>query len=181
MHQDGVIYGTTILAVRRHGVTALGGDGQVTQNQTVLKGTAVKIRRLQDGKVLAGFAGAVADALALFDRFEGKLKEFATLRRAAVELAKDWRTDRYLRRLEAMLIVADPDALLLVSGTGEVIEPDDACLAVGSGGNFALAAARALLRHTDLSAREVVTAALTIASELCVYTNNHLTVEEVGG
>jgi ATP-dependent HslUV protease, peptidase subunit HslV len=181
MHQDGVIYGTTILAVRRGGKTALGGDGQVTQNQTVLKGTAVKIRHLQDGRVLAGFAGAVADALALFDRFEAKLKEFNNLRRAAVELAKDWRTDRYLRRLEAMLIVADAGALLLVSGTGEVIEPDDACLAVGSGGNFALASARALLRHTELSAREVVSASLTIASELCVYTNNHLTIEEVEG
>ncbi len=180
MEHGSGIYGTTILAVRRDGRTALGGDGQVTQNQTVLKGTAVKIRRLQEGQVLAGFAGAVADALALFDRFEAKLKEFNSLRRAAVELAKDWRTDRYLRRLEAMLIVADADALLLVSGTGEVIEPDDACLAVGSGGNFALAAARALLRHTDLSAREVVSASLTIASELCVYTNNHLTIEEVG-
>ena len=180
MEHAAAIYGTTILAVRRDGKTALGGDGQVTQNQTVLKGTAVKIRRLQEGRVLAGFAGAVADALALFDRFEAKLKEYSSLRRAAVELAKDWRTDRYLRRLEAMLIVADADALLLVSGTGEVIEPDDACLAVGSGGNFALAAARALTRHTEMGPREVVTAALTIASELCVYTNNHLTIEEVG-
>ena len=178
-HGQGKIYGTTILAVRRDGITALGGDGQVSMQSTVLKGSAVKIRKLQDGAVLAGFAGSVADALALFDRFEGKLSEFNSLRRAAVELAKEWRTDRYLRRLEAMLVATDGEALLLVSGTGEVIEPDDDCLAVGSGGNFALAAARALRKHTKLSAREIVTEALTIASELCVYTNDHLTVEEV--
>jgi ATP-dependent HslUV protease subunit HslV len=194
MSISGAIHGTTILAVRRDGVTALGGDGQVTNQATVLKGTAVKIRRLKDGAVLAGFAGAVADALALFDRFEGKLSEFASLKRAAVELAKDWRTDRYLRRLEAMLIAADESALLLITGTGEVIEPDkpDAgeaeagapgdglCLAVGSGGNYALAAAQALLKHTKLSAREIVREALTIAADLCIYTNSSITIEEVG-
>jgi len=185
MSIGGAIHGTTILAVKRGGLTAIGGDGQVTNQATVLKGTAVKIRRLQEGKVLAGFAGAVADALALFDRFEGKLKEFNNLKRAAVELAKEWRTDRYLRRLEAMLIVADPKALLLVSGTGEVIEPDpmekegEACLAVGSGGNYAVAAAQALLRHSDLDAEQVVRESLSIAADLCVYTNTHITVESV--
>jgi ATP-dependent HslUV protease subunit HslV len=185
MSISGAIHGTTILAVRRGGVTAVGGDGQVTNQDTVLKGTAVKIRRMQEGRVLAGFAGAVADALALFDRFESKLGEFANLRRAAVELAKDWRTDRFLRRLEAMLLVADQETLLLISGTGEVIEPDTlseegaAALAVGSGGTFALAAAQALLRHTKLSASELVSEALGIAAELCVYTNASITVEEV--
>ena len=179
MGVHGVISGTTILAVRRDGITALGGDGQVTNNDTVLKGSAVKIRRLQEGRVLAGFAGSVADALTLFDRFESKLGEHPSLRRAAVELAKDWRTDRYLRRLEAMLICADPEALLLVSGNGEVIEPDDDCLAVGSGGNFALAAARALLAHTGLEAKAIVEEGLKIAADLCVYTNNQLTIEEV--
>lgn len=197
MSISGALHGTTILAVRRNGVTALGGDGQVTNQATVLKGTAVKIRRLKDGAVLAGFAGAVADALALFDRFEGKLSEFASLKRAAVELAKDWRTDRYLRRLEAMLIAADETALLLITGTGEVLEPDKPgesaggvasaaagdglCLAVGSGGNYALAAAQALLRHTELGAAEIVREALGIAAELCIYTNSSITVEEVGG
>ncbi len=187
MSIGGEIHGTTILAVKRGGLTALGGDGQVTNQATVLKGSAVKIRRLQEGRVIAGFAGAVADALALFDRFEGKLKEFANLKRAAVELAKDWRTDRYLRRLEAMLIVADPAALLLVSGTGEVIEPDtmehegESCLAVGSGGSYAVAAARALLRHSDLGAEEIVRESLRIAGELCIYTNSHISVETVQG
>jgi ATP-dependent HslUV protease subunit HslV len=191
---DGAIRGTTILAVRRGGITALGGDGQVTNETTILKGSAVKIRRLQEGRVLAGFAGAVADALTLFDRFEAKLTEFNNLKRAAVELAKDWRTDRYLRRLEAMLICADADSLLLLSGTGEVIEPDrepsadgepsDAqCAAAGSGGTYALAAARALLKHApaEMPAREVVHEALGVAADLCIYTNRELTVEEVGG
>ena len=151
----------------------------------MLKGTAVKIRRMQDGRVLAGLAGAGADALALFDRFEAKLKEFNNLKRAAVELAKEWRTDRYLRRLEAMLIVANTEALLLVSGTGEVIEPDpmdkpgEACLAVGSGGTYAVAAAQALLKHSKLDAAAIVRESLGIASELCIYTNRHITVEEV--
>lgn len=173
----GELHGTTILAVRRKGVTALGGDGQVTNGATILKGSAVKIRRMNEGKVLAGFAGSVADALTLFDRFEARLTEFNNLRRASVELAKDWRTDRYLRRLEAMLIVADKDNLLLLSGSGEVIEPDDHCLAVGSGGNFALASARTLLRHSKLNAEEIVRESLKIASELCVYTNDSITVE----
>jgi len=183
MATDGAIHGTTILAVRRNGLTALGGDGQVTVADTVLKGTAVKTRRLQEGKVLAGFAGSVADAMTLFDRFESKINEHPTLKRAAVELAKDWRTDRYLRRLEAMLVCADAETLLLVSGSGEVFEPDDDCIAVGSGGNFAIAAARALLRHgpEKMTAEEIVREALGIASELCVYTNDHVTVEVIGG
>jgi ATP-dependent HslUV protease subunit HslV len=181
MASNGEIRGTTILAVKRGGKTVLGGDGQVTQNSTVLKGSAVKIRKLQEGRVLAGFAGSVADALTLFDRFEGKLNEHPSMKRAAVELAKDWRTDRYLRRLEALLVCSDGESLLLLSGNGEVIEPDDDCIAVGSGGNFALAAARALLRHTDMDARAIVEAGLNIAADLCVYTNNNLTLEEVGG
>ena len=180
-------HGTTIVAVRRNGLTALGGDGQVTTGATIMKKGAVKIRRLQQGGVIAGFAGSVADALTLFDRFEAKLTEFNQLRRSAVELAKDWRSDRYLRRLEALLVCADKDAMLLLSGSGEVIEPDagpkegDCAIAVGSGGNYALAAARALLSHTDLTARSVVEESLRIASELCVYTNAQISVEEVGG
>ena len=183
---SGAIHGTTILAVKRNSITALGGDGQVTNQATVLKSGAVKIRRLSQDRVVAGFAGAVADALALFDRFESKLSEFNSLRRAAVELAKDWRTDRYLRRLEAMLVAADNESLLLISGTGEVIEPDrepdsDAqCVAVGSGGSYALAAARALLKHTTLAPAEVVREALAIAADLCIYTNQQISVEEVG-
>jgi ATP-dependent HslUV protease subunit HslV len=187
-------HGTTILCVRRGGITALGGDGQVTTGATVMKAGAVKIRRLQSGRVLAGFAGSVADALTLFDRFEAKLGEFNSLKRAAVELAKDWRSDRYLRRLEALLIAADAQNMLLLSGTGEVIEPDavgseaaaaesaaagqDACLSVGSGGNYALAAARALLAHTALGAAEIVRQSLEIAADLCIYTNRHITIEE---
>jgi ATP-dependent HslUV protease subunit HslV len=174
-----IIRGTTILAVRRDGLTAIGGDGQVSHGSTILKGRAVKIRKLDEGNVVAGFAGSVADALTLFDRFESKLKEHPDLRRAAVELAKDWRSDRFLRRLEAMLIAADPKTMLLLAGTGEVLEPDDDCCAVGSGGNYALAAARALLRHTQLPAGEIVRDALGVASELCIYTNGHITVEEV--
>jgi ATP-dependent HslUV protease subunit HslV len=180
---------TTILAVRRSGVTALGGDGQVTLGATVLKGGAVKLRRLQDGRVIAGFAGGVADALSLFDRFEAKLSEFNSLKRAAVELARDWRSDRFLRRLEAVLIAADAASLLLISGTGEVVEPDalqlgqaqpgDSCLAAGSGGNYALSAAQALLAHSSLSAREIVDASLRIAAGLCIYTNDRITIEEV--
>jgi ATP-dependent HslUV protease, peptidase subunit HslV len=185
-HSGAAIYGTTILAVRRGNVTALGGDGQVTHGATVLKASAVKVRRLQQGRVVAGFAGSVADALTLFDRFEAKLSEHPSLKRAAVELAKDWRTDRYLRRLEAMLLTADENDMLLLSGTGEVIEPDASenggrCIAVGSGGSFALAAARALLKHTGMTAGEIVREAMLIASELCIYTNTSITVEEVGG
>lgn len=194
------MHGTTILAVRRGGITALGGDGQVTVGDSVMKAKAVKIRRLQGGNVLAGFAGSVADALTLFDRFEAKLREHPSLRRAAVELAKEWRSDRFLRHLQAMLIAADAESLLLVSGTGEVLEPDavlsidaspealaasrglsDTALAVGSGGNFAVAAARALLRHSQLSAQEIVRESLGVAAELCIYTNSHFTIEQVGG
>jgi len=172
------IRSTTIVACRRNGEVAIAGDGQVTVDQTILKTGARKVQRLADGKVVAGFAGAVADAMTLFDKFRGKLEESSgNLLRAAVELAKEWRTDKYLRELNALLIVADLEHLLLISGTGDVIQPDDDLLAIGSGGNYALSAGRALLRHTNLSARELVTEALRIASEVCVYTNDHITVE----
>ena len=173
-------HGTTILTVRKSGSVAMGGDGQVTVGDTVLKASANKVRTLQEGKVLAGFAGAVADALTLFDRFEAKLKDNpANLKRAAVELAKDWRTDRYLRRLEAQLAVADSEYSLLVSGNGDVIEPDDGVLAIGSGGSYALAAARALLRHSKLSTAEIVKKSLEIVSEICIYTNREITLLEL--
>jgi len=159
----------------------MAGDGQVSLGQTVMKGQARKVRRIADGKVVAGFAGATADAFTLLDRFEAKLKEYrGSLQRAAVELAKDWRTDRYLRRLEAMLIVMDPKATLLISGTGDVIEPDEGVIAIGSGGSYALAAARALLRNSDLSAAEIARRSLEIAGEICVYTNQEIVVEEMG-
>src|SRR5499426_2531262 len=171
---------TTILAVRHQGRVVLGGDGQVTLGQTVVKHNASKVRRLYQDRVLAGFAGAGADALTLFERFEGKLEKVGgNLRRAAVELAKDWRTDRMLRRLEALMVVADKDALLIVSGTGDVIEPEDGIAAIGSGGSFALAAARALAKHSTLGARQIVEEALRIAAAICVYTNDHLTIEEL--
>ena len=171
-------HATTVLCVRKDGKLAMGGDGQVTLGNTVMKGTAVKIRRLADGEVLAGFAGAVADAFALFERFEAKLKEHnRNLLRAAVELSKDWRTDKYLRQLNAMLAVADREKSLLLSGTGEIIEPDDGILAIGSGGPFALAAARALTRHSELDAEGVVREALTIAADICIYTNTNITVQ----
>jgi ATP-dependent HslUV protease subunit HslV len=171
---------TTILAVRHQGRVVLGGDGQVTLGQTVLKHNAVKVRRLHQDRVLAGFAGAGADAITLFERFEQKLQHVnGNLRRAAVELAKDWRTDRMLRRLEALMIVADKDALLIVSGTGDVIEPEDGIAAIGSGGNFATAAARALVRHSTLGTREIVEEAMRIAAAICVYTNERLTIEEL--
>ena len=171
---------TTILAVRHAGHVVVGGDGQVTLGQTVLKHNANKVRRLYQNRVLAGFAGAGADAITLFERFEQKLEKVSgNLRRAAVELAKDWRTDRMLRRLEALMIVADTDALLIVSGTGDVIEPEDGIAAIGSGGNFALAAARALVAHSTLDARHVVEEAMRIAAAICVYTNDHLTIEEL--
>jgi ATP-dependent HslUV protease subunit HslV len=170
--------GTTVVAVRREGEVALAGDGQVTLGQTVVKQKARKIHRLAGGRVLAGFAGSTADALALAERFERKLEEFGgVLRRASVELAKDWRTDRSLRRLEALLIVADAREILLISGNGDVIEPDEGVVAVGSGGPYALAAAKALLRDPQLSAREVAEQALRIASEICLYTNDQITVE----
>jgi len=172
---------TTIIAVRRNNQAAMAGDGQVSLGQTVMKGQARKVRRIAEGKVVAGFAGATADAFTLLDRFEAKLKEHrGSLQRAAVELAKDWRTDRYLRRLEAMLIVMDAESTLLISGTGDVIEPDEGVIAIGSGGSYALAAARALLRNTDLAAAEVARRSLGIAAEICVYTNQELVVEEIG-
>lgn len=171
---------TTVVAVRRDGTVAIGSDGQVTLGTSVMKHGAAKVRRLAGGKVLAGFAGSVADALALFTRFESKLEEHGhNLERAAVELARDWRTDRALRHLEALLVTADRRTTLLVSGTGEVLSPDDDVVAVGSGGGFALAAARALLGHTGLSANEVVREALRIAASIDIYTNDHITIEEL--
>ena len=172
-------HGTTILGVRRNGAIALGGDGQVTLGNTVMKGNARKVRRLADGKVLAGFAGGTADAFTLFERFEGKLEKYGNLTRAAIELAKDWRSDRYLRRLEALLLVGDPDKLLIVSGNGDVIEPDHDVAAIGSGGAYAQAAARALLDETKLDARSIVSKALNIAAEICIYTNREITIEEL--
>jgi ATP-dependent HslUV protease subunit HslV len=171
---------TTVMAVRRGDTVAMGSDGQVTLGTTVMKQGAAKVRRLAGGKVLAGFAGSVADALALFTRFEGKLEEFGhNLERSAVELARDWRTDRALRHLEALLVAADRRSTLLISGTGEVLSPDDDVVAVGSGGAYALAAARALLGHTELTAAEVVREALTIAAGIDIYTNDHITLEEL--
>jgi ATP-dependent HslUV protease subunit HslV len=174
------IRSTTILAVRRQGKVALGGDGQVTLGNVVMKGDARKIRRLHGGKVLVGFAGASADAFALMERFEAKLKDHqGSVPRAATELAKDWRTDRALRRLEAMMIAVDRDSLLVVSGTGDVIQPSEGAAAIGSGGPYALAAARALLAHTALEAPQIVRAALEIAGDLCIYSNRNIEVEEV--
>lgn len=174
------IRSTTIVAVRRDGRAAMAGDGQVSLGQTVLKDKAKKVRRIADGRVVVGFAGATADAFALLERLEEKLKEHrGSLPRAAVELAKDWRTDRSLRRLEAMIIAMDAQHTLLLSGTGDVIEPDDGVIAIGSGGMYALAAGRALLRSTELSAVEVARQAIGIAGEICVYTNGELVVEEV--
>jgi ATP-dependent HslUV protease subunit HslV len=176
-----MFHATTIIAVKRGKEIAIAGDGQVTFGQsTVMKHGARKIRRLFQGKVLAGFAGSVADAFTLFEKFETKLEEFhGNLQRAAVELAKAWRTDRMLRNLEALLIVADQETILLISGSGEVIEPDDGIAAIGSGGNYALAAARALVNHTDLSAGELVREAMKVAASICVYTNNNIVVEEL--
>ncbi|OUO49803.1 HslU--HslV peptidase proteolytic subunit [Desulfovibrio sp. An276] len=172
-------HATTILAVKRNGHVTMAGDGQVTLGQTmVMKHTAKKIRLVGDGKVLAGFAGATADAFTLFELFEAKLKEFhGNLVRAAVEMTKQWRRDKYLQKLEAMLLLADREHILLLSGTGDVIEPDDDVAAIGSGGPYALSAARALLRHTDLPAEDIVRNAMTIASEICVYTNSNFTVQ----
>ena len=178
--EDKKIRSTTILAVRRNGRVAMAGDGQVTLGNTVMKSNARKVRRLMDGKVLCGFAGATADVFALFDRFEAKLKEYsADLARAAVELAREWRTDRALRRLEAQLLAADLNKTLLISGTGDVIEPEDDALAIGSGGSYAYAAALAYLDGSDLSAREIVERSLTIAGNICIYTNVKLTIEEL--
>jgi ATP-dependent HslUV protease subunit HslV len=172
-------HGTTILAVRREGTVAMGGDGQVTLGNTVMKGNARKVRRLYNSKVLAGFAGGTADAFTLFERFEGKLEKFGNLTRAAIELAKDWRTDRFLRRLEALLCVADISSSFIISGNGDVIEPEHQLMAVGSGGPFAQAAARALLEHTKLDARTIVEKSLDIAADICIYTNRSLVIEEL--
>jgi ATP-dependent HslUV protease subunit HslV len=174
------IRSTTILAVRKDGQVAFAGDGQVSLGNTVMKSKASKIRTMRDGKILSGFAGSTADALTLFEKFEGKLDQYnGNLVRAAVEMAKDWRTDRMLRRLEALLIVGDKERILTISGNGDVIEPDDGIAAIGSGGPYALAAARAMLRETKLSAREIAEKALHIAAEICVFTNENLTVQEL--
>ena len=173
-------HSTTILAVRRNGRIALGGDGQVTLGNTVMKGNARKVRALYNGKVLAGFAGGTADAFTLFERFEGKLEKFGNLTRAAIELAKDWRSDRYLRRLEALLLVGNPESLFVISGNGDVIEPEHPLAAIGSGGPYAQAAALALLQNSELSARDIATRALNIAADICIYTNRNIIIEELG-
>lgn len=171
-------HATTVLAVRKDGQVTLGGDGQVTLGPVVMKNTATKIRRLAEGRVLAGFAGSVSDAFTLFERFEGKLSEHNNnLSRAAVELGKDWRTDKFLRQLEAHLAVCDAETSLLIAGTGEVIEPDDGILAIGSGGSYALAAARSLVAHSELSAEQIVREALGVAAGICIYTNTEINVE----
>lgn len=169
--------GTTIVSVRRAGRVAVGGDGQVTLGNTIVKGNARKVRRLAGGRVLAGFAGGTADAFTLFELFEGKLEQYGNLSRAAIELAKDWRSDRRLRRLEALLCVADAERSLIVSGNGDVLEPEDDLMAIGSGGAYAQAAARALLENTELPADDIVRKALAIAGRICIYTNQHITVE----
>lgn len=172
--------GTTIISVRRNGKVALGGDGQVSLGNTIMKGNARKIRRLYEDKVIAGFAGGTADAFTLFERFEAKLEQHnGQLARAAVELAKDWRTDRMLRRLEALLAVADDTTSLIISGNGDVIEPEDALVAIGSGGPYAQAAARAMLDNTELDAKEIVTKSLNIAASICIYTNTNIALEEL--
>jgi len=171
---------TTVIAVKKDGKVAMAGDGQVTMGNTVMKGNARKVRRMYDGKVITGFAGATADAFNLFDKFETKIKEYSgDLTRAAVELAKQWRTDKALRQLEALLLVADKDKILLISGTGDVIEPENDVLAIGSGGNYAYAAALAYLESSTLSAKEIAEKSLKIAGDICIYTNNHITVEEL--
>ena len=176
----GAIHGTTILAVKNKKKVAMAGDGQVTLGDTVMKHTAKKIRRLYKDQVIVGFAGAVADAMTLFERLEGKLEQYhGNLARASVELAKEWRQDKYLRRLEALLIAADQDHLLIVTGSGEVLEPDDGVAAVGSGGEYALAAARALNRHTKLAPRDIVERSMAIAAEICIYTNDQFTIDEL--
>jgi ATP-dependent HslUV protease subunit HslV len=175
-----LLHGTTIVAVRHKGKVVVAGDGQVSMGQTVLKHSANKVRRLYNNRVIAGFAGATADAFTLFEKFEAKLEQFnGNLKRAAVELAKDWRTDRVLRRLDALLIIADSEYSLVVSGAGDVVEPDDGVIAIGSGGNYALAAARVLIKHTQLDARTIAEEAMRTAASICVYTNEQITVEEL--
>ncbi len=171
--------GTTIVSVRRDGKVAIAGDGQVSMGNTVMKGNAQKVRRLAGGKVIAGFAGGTADAFTLFELFEGKLEQYGNLTRAAIELAKDWRTDRRLRRLEALLCVANEEASLIISGNGDVIQPEGDLMAIGSGGPFAQAAAKALLENTELGARDIVEKALMIAGDICVYTNQNIVIEEL--
>ena len=173
-------HGTTILCVRRNGLVAMGGDGQVTLGNTVMKGNARKVRRLHEGQIIAGFAGGTADAFTLFDRFESKLQQFGNLTRAAIELAKDWRSDRGLRRLEALLLVADAGHTFVISGNGDVIEPEHDLIAIGSGGPFAQAAALALMQNSTLDARTIAEKALGIAADICIYTNRNLTIETLG-
>lgn len=175
-----IMHGTTILSVRHKGKVVMAGDGQVSLGNAVVKHTAHKVRRLYQGRMLAGFAGGTADALTLYEKFEKKLEEYnGNLRRAAVELARDWRADRVLRRLEALMAVADSESSLLISGNGDILEPDDGILAIGSGGNFALAAARVLVKHTDLDARLIAEEAMRTAAAICVFTNDHIMVEEL--
>ena len=177
-HKANVIYGTTIVGVRHKGAVALGGDGQVTLGNAVMKHQSKKVRKIYNNTILTGFAGAAADAFSLFERFEEKLERYSgNLPKVVVELAKDWRTDKYLRRLEALLAIMDKDYTFLVSGTGDVIEPDDGVIAIGSGGNFALAAARSLIRHSELDARSIVEESLKIAADICIYTNSNINVE----
>ena len=179
-HNPATIYGTTILSVRKDNEVVIVGDGQVSLGATIMKGTAKKIRKLADGKIIAGFAGATADAFTLFERLEAKLEKHPSqLQRACVELAKDWRTDRYLRRLEAMMIVVDAETSLILSGTGDVIEPDDGILAIGSGGNYALSAARALADIKGLTAEKIARKSMQIAGDICIYTNHNLTLEKL--
>lgn len=173
-------HGTTVIAIRKNGRVAIAGDGQVTLGATVMKKGAVKVRKMREGRVVSGFAGSTADAMTLFDKFESKLEESrGNITRAVIELAKDWRTDRILRRLEALLIVADKEHTFIISGSGDVIEPEDGIAAIGSGGAYALAAAKMLVRHTDMDARRVAEEALKTAAEICIYTNEHITVEEL--
>ena len=175
-----IIRSTTVIGVIKDGKAALGSDGQVSLGNTVMKHSTKKVRKLYGGKIMAGFAGATADAFTLLQKFEEKLEAHnGKLERASIELAKEWRTDRYLRKLEAMMVVMDKDKGLLISGTGDVIEPDDNIIAIGSGGVYALSAARALIKHTDMSAKEIVTESLKIAGEICIYTNSHITLEEL--
>ncbi len=175
-----MMHGTTILAVRHRGRVVMAGDGQVSLGHAVVKHTARKVRRVYQGQILAGFAGGTADAITLYEKFEKKLESYnGNLRRAAVELARDWRADRVLRRLEALMAVADRESSLLISGSGDILEPDDGVLAIGSGGNYALAAARALMKHADLDARAIAAEALRIAAEICVFTNDQIVIEEL--
>src|SRR5215467_8445095 len=175
-----MMHGTTIFAIRHKGKVVMVGDGQVSLGQTVMKRSARKVRKLHHDRVIAGFAGATADAFTLFEKFEAKLEQFnGNLKRAAVELAKEWRTDRVLRRLESLLVIADSTDLLVISGSGDVVEPDDDIIAIGSGGNYALAAARVLIKHTSLDARTIADEAMRVAAGICVYTNDHLTFEEL--